>query len=113
MSMAGVLARKGALVTFSQTTPGVYDGTTGAWTDDVTVTVDGHAMQIEGDPETYAALGFVESLNPTLLFRPAVAGVMPALGMTVVWGGASLTVKDVDPEAMNGIATAARVRVSR
>jgi hypothetical protein len=113
MSMAGVLARKGAPVTFSQTTPGVYDGTTGVWSDDVVVTVSGLAMQIEGDPETYAALGLVESLNPTLLFRPSVPGVLPALGMTIVWGGNPLTVKDVEPEAMNGIAKSARIRVSR
>lgn len=113
MSLAGTLARKGAAVTFTQTTPGTYDGTTGQWSSDVTVTVSGVAMQIEGDPETYAALGLIQSLNPTLLFRPAVAGVLPALGMTVVWGDATLTVKDVEVLAMNGIATAARVRVSR
>jgi hypothetical protein len=113
MSLAGALARKGAAVTFSQTTPGTYDGTTGLWSDDVTVTVSGTAMQIEGNPEQYAALGLIQSANPTLLFRPAVVGVLPSLGMTVVWGGAPLTVKDVEPLAMNGTATAARVRVSR
>lgn len=113
MSFSGTLARKGAPVTFSQTTPGTYDGATGTWTADTTVTVAGTAMQIDGDPEAYAALGLILSLNPMLLFRPAVVGEMPTSGMTVVWGGATLTVKDVEPLAMNGIATAARVRVSR
>lgn len=113
MSLAGTLARKGAAVTFTQTTPGTYDGTTGQWSADVTVTVSGSAMQIEGDPDAYATLGLIQSANPMLLFRPVVVGVMPAVGMTVVWGGQTLTVKDVEPLAMNGTATAARVRLSR
>lgn len=113
MSMAGVLARKGAPVVFSQTTPGVYDGTTGAWTDDVTVTVEGYAMKIAGDPDLYKTLGLVESTSPTLSFTPKVRGVIPPLGFTVVWGGVPLTVKDVNPLAMNGIATAAHLVVSR
>lgn len=113
MSLSGILARKGAAVTFTQTTPGTYDGATGTWSADVTVTVSGSAMQIDGDPEAYAALGLIQSANPMLLFRPAVAGVLPALGMTVAWGAETLTVRDVEPLAMNGTATAARVRVSR
>lgn len=113
MSLAGTLARKGAAVTFTQTTPGTYDGATGLWSDATTVTVSGHAMQIDGDPVVYAALGLIQSNNPMLLFRPAVAGEMPTLGMTVVWGANTLTVRDVEPLAMNGTATAARVRVSQ
>ena len=113
MSFAGLTARKGAAVAFTQTTPGTYDGATGQWSADVTVTVTGTAMQIEGDPDAYAALGLIQSANPMLLFHPAVVGVLPSLGMTVAWGGATLTVKDVEPLAMNGVATAARVRMSR
>jgi hypothetical protein len=39
-----------------------------------------------------------------------VVGVLPVLGSTVVWGADTLTVKDVEPLAMAGIATAARIR---
>lgn len=113
MSMSGLLARKGAPVTFSIGTAGSYDPLTGITTGGSVVTVTGNAMQIEGDPETYAALGLVQSENPTLLFRPTVPGTMPALGSTVVWGADTLTVKDVEPEAMNGVAKSARVRCSR
>lgn len=113
MSMRGLAARKGAPVTFTQTTPGVYDGTTGTWSADATVTVDGYAMQIAGDPNLYVQLGLIESANPTLSFTPNTPGVLPALGFTVVWGGATLTVKNVNPLAMNGIATKAHIVVSR
>lgn len=113
MSLAGTLARKGAVVTFTKATAGTYDPATDTSTPAAAVTVAGHAMQIDGDPEAYAALGLVQSENPTLLFRPAVVGQMPALGATVVWGAETLTVKDVEPLAMAGVATAARIRVSR
>lgn len=113
MSLAGTLARKGAPVTFTQTTPGVYDGTTGTWSADATVTVDGYAMQIDGDPDLYSQLGLIESENPTLLFTPKIVGVIPSLGMTVPWGGEILTVKNRKKLAMNGVATAARIVVSK
>jgi hypothetical protein len=113
MSLAGVLARKGAPVTFTHVTPGTYDPATDTSTGGTTVTVTGSAMQIEGDPEVYARLGLIQSENPTLLFAPSVVGVLPVLGSTVVWGTDTLTVKDVEPLAMAGIATAARIRVSR
>lgn len=113
MSFAGLLARKGAPVVFSHGTSGTYDAATDITTGGSVVEVTGTAMQIDGNPEQYAALGLIQSENPTLLFRPAVIGVLPVLGSTVAWGGETLTVKDVEPLAMNGVATAARVRVSR
>lgn len=113
MSMSGLLAHNGCAVTFSHGTPGTYDPATDTSTAGTTVSVSGFAMQIDGLPEVYAALGLVQSENPTLLFRPTAPGTMPALGSTVVWGGETLTVKDVEPLAMNGTATAARVRCSR
>jgi hypothetical protein len=111
--MRGLLARKGAPVTFTKTTPGTYDGNTDTWLPPTTVTVSGFAMQIDGDPEVYASLGLIQSENPMLLFKPTVIGVLPGLGFTVPWGADTLTVKDVEPLAMNGIATAARIRASR
>jgi hypothetical protein len=113
MSLASVLARKGAPVTFTHSTPGTYDAGTDTSTPPTTVTVTGLAMQIDGDPEAYAALGLIQSENPMLLFKPDTRGVMPVLGSTVVWGGEPFIVKDVETLAMAGVATAARVRVSR
>lgn len=113
MSFASLVARKGAVVTFSHGTAGGYDAATDTFSAGSVVTVLGRAMQIDGEPETYAALGLIQSENPTLLFRPDTSGQLPALGSTVVWGGESLTVKDVEPLAMAGVATAARIRVSR
>jgi hypothetical protein len=77
------------------------------------VTVDGFAMQIDGEPDLYVALGLVESENPTLLFQPTTPGTLPALGASVVWGGESLTVKNIKSAAMSGTPTAARIVVSR
>jgi hypothetical protein len=113
MSLAGTLARKGAAVTFSHGTPGTYDPSTDITTAGSVVTVTGHAMQIEGDPDLYTALELIESDNPTLLFRPDTVGVLPVLGASVVWGGEPLTVKNIKPLAMAGTPTAARIVVSR
>lgn len=113
MSLAGLQARKGAPVTFSQTTPGTYDGDTGTWSDATTVTVEGYAVQIAGDPDLYKALGLIESDSPTLSFTPKTPGVIPPLGYTVAWGGETLTVKNRKLLAMNGIATAAHLVVIR
>jgi hypothetical protein len=113
MSLGGTLARKGAAVTYSYLSAGTYDPATDTTTGDSVVTLTGHLMQIDGDPEAYAALGLVQSENPTHLFRPTTVGQMPPLGATVVFGGETLTVKDVEPLAMNGTKTAARIRHSR
>lgn len=113
MSSRGLAARKGAPVTFTQTTPGTYDGTTGQWSADVTVTVDGYAVQIAGDPDLYAQLELIESENPTLSFTPKTIGVLPSLGMTVPWGGTTLTAKHINPLAKNGVATKAHIVASR
>lgn len=111
MSLSGLQARKGAPVTFTQTTPGTYDGTT--WSDATTVTVEGYAVQIAGDPELYKALGLIESDSPTLSFTPKTRGVIPPLGMTVPWGGETLTVLKRKLLAMNGVATAAHLVMVR
>jgi hypothetical protein len=113
MSLKGGVARKGAVVTFSKSTPGTYDPNTDMTTGGSTLTVAGRAMKIAGDPVLYAALSLIESENPTLLFTPDVAGVMPALGSSVVWAGESFTVKNINTLAMNGTATAARIVVSK
>lgn len=110
MSFAGLVARKGAAVTFTRTVV-VYNSDDTSTSS--TTTVTGHAMQIAGDPDLYARLQLIESDNPTLLFYPDTPGSIPALGATVAWGGETLTVKNVTPLAMNGTPTAARLVVSR
>jgi hypothetical protein len=113
MSLSGTLARKGSAVTFSHGTAGTYDPATDTSSGGSTVTVTGSAMEIDGDPDLYTQLGLIESENPTLLFRPTVAGTLPALGATVVWGAETLTVKNIKRLAMAGTPTAARIVVSR
>lgn len=113
MSLAGVVTRKGAAVTFTSRTAGTYDAATDTTTGATVATVTGHAMQIDGDPDVYESLQLIESDNPTLLFTPTVPGSMPVLGATVVWGGATYVVKNRKPLAMNGTATAAMIVVGK
>jgi hypothetical protein len=113
MSLSGTLARKGSAVVFSKTAAGAYNPLTGVSAGPTTLTAPGSAMQIDGDPDLYLALGLIESDSPTLLFRPATPGALPDLGWTVVWGGKPMTVKNINPLAMNGTPTAARIVVAR
>jgi hypothetical protein len=113
MSLSGVLMRKGAAVTLTGVTPGTYDPATDTTTGGSTVTLAGHAMQIDGDPDLYTQLGLIESENPTLLFKPASGSVPDVLGWTIVWGGETLTIKNVTRLAMAGVTTAAKLVVSR
>jgi hypothetical protein len=113
MSLRGVLMRKGRAVVFSKEIPGAYDPATDTSTPSTTVTVSGYAMRIQGDPDEYAKLGLIQSEHPMLSFDPDTDGELPTLGMTVEFGGETLTVEDVNPCAMNGVATSAHVRCSR
>lgn len=109
MSLGGVLTRKGCAVTFTHSTPGTYDPATDTSTAAVVVTITGHAMEIDGDPDLYLALELIESDNPTILFKPDTVGQIPALGASFLWGGVTLTVKNIKRLAMNGTATAAKL----
>lgn len=118
MSIAGAMQRakargRAADVVFSHGTPGTYDPATDTTTGGSVVTVSGTAMEIDGDPNLYLALGLIESENPTLLFTPATAGELPVLGATVEWGGEVLTVKNIKRLAMAGTPEAAKIVVSR
>lgn len=113
MSLAGVLTRKGAAVTFSLSSAGAYDPATDTTSNPTTTSVSGHAMEIDGDPDLYKALNLIETDNPTLLFQPAVRGTYPALGSSVVWGGNTYTLKNRKMLAMNGTVTALRCVVGR
>lgn len=105
--------RKGAAATFTYTTPGVYDPATDTTTGGATVELPGVGMEIDGDPNLYVALGLIESENPTILWKPTTAGTLPPLGATVVWGGETLTVKNIKRLAMTGTPEAAKIVVSR
>lgn len=103
--------RKGAAVTFSKTVV-AYDAATDTSTSS-TSTVAGFAMRIQGDPDEYARLGLIQSEHPMLSFEPTTPGQLPPLGATVVFGGETLTVEDVNPCAMDGTPTSAHIRCSR
>lgn len=113
MSLAGVLTRKGAAVTFTSSTPGTYNPATDTTTGATPVTVNGQAMEVDGDPELYTQLELIESENPTLLFKPSTVGELPVLGASVVWGGDTYLVKNIKRLAMAGTPTAARIVVGR
>lgn len=103
----------GAPVTFTLTTPGTYDETTGNHSSPTEVTVKGHAVQDEGDPVRYRELELIESEAPTLLFAPNVIGTLPAVGSSVSWGGAGFKASDIAPIAPDGTAIAASIIVVR
>lgn len=101
----------GAPVVFTESQMAI-DDETGAATETIS-TVPGHALRVKGRPDTYRALSLVESQAPTLLFVPDTYGAAPALGSSVIWNGATYTVRDVDPLAPDGTAILHRVVVAR
>ena len=107
------VAEAGAAVTFTLERAGLYDPATDTSTGATTTTVAGYAVQVEGDPERYRALGLVEGEAPTLLFVPSTFGALPPLGARVTWASASYTVRAVDPLRPDGNAILANVIVAR
>lgn len=102
---------KGAAVTFTDTTQGSYDPETDTATASSS-TVSGYAIQVpSGSPQRYAQLGLVESRAPMLLFVPTTYGDTPGLGAQCSWGGRTLTVRDVEPLAIDGTTILANVVV--
>lgn len=95
-----------------------YDPTTDTSTNVVT-TITGNAIQVSGKPDTLRALSLIDSGAPTLLFTPTSYGLRAGTddfvraGDTVVWAGATYTVKDVAPVAPDGFVIVARVIVAR
>lgn len=103
------VAAAGAAVTFTRRTKSEA-ALTGVVTV-TTTTVGGVAMQVQGDPRRYRELSLVVSTNPTLLFVPTTYGQVPESGDTVVWGGLTLTVKDVNALKPDGTVVLAKVIV--
>ncbi len=74
--------------------------------------VTGAAMRVRGNPDTYRALSLIESKSPTLLFVPTTyGGALPPLSDTLVFGGTTYTVVDVNPTAPDGTPIFARLVV--
>lgn len=109
-AMAAVPSSAKARVTFTKTTT-AYDSSTDTKGPSTTITVTGTASQDTGDRDAYVALGLVSESARTLIFVPDTIGQFPALGMSVVWGSVTYTVKSVDPIAPGGASLASSVIV--
>lgn len=107
---AGALAdvtEAGTAVTFTKSTTTTNPSTAQVTT--TTSTVAGHAIRVEGDPETYERLGLTQSNPVTLLFTPTTYGQEPAKGSTFTWEGETRAVAHVEPLAPDGTTILARV----
>ena len=98
------------MVTFTRTVN--VEDANGVLTPTVT-TITGSAIQVRGLPETYRALGLIDSESPTLFFTPTTYGDKPIPGDTVVWSGVTYTAVQVNEIAPDGVVIAARIVVSR
>lgn len=87
----------GASVTWSKTTPGTYDAETDTYTDPVTTTCAGSAVEEVGDDAEYQALELIASSPITLFFTPTTYGDLPSLDMTGTWAGATRSIKRIRP----------------
>jgi hypothetical protein len=99
-------------VTFTYTTPGIYDPATDTTTGGVTVTVPARDGD-RGRPESLSAARPHRVGEPHAAVEADTAGELPPLGATVAWGGETLTVKNIKRLAMNGTPTAAKIVVAR
>jgi hypothetical protein len=72
-----------------------------------------YAMQIDGDPDLYAAARPHRVREPDAALQADTIGQLPRSASTVVVGRRDADVKNVKPLAMNGTPTAARIVVSR
>ena len=91
-----------------------YDAETGVMSITAS-TIEGDAIQVQGDPARYMALNLNITENPTLFFVPDTYGDKPEPGDTVVWpaSGRTFTVRDVSEIAPDGVLIAARIVVGR
>lgn len=101
-SASRTLAKKGAAVTFTLSSPGTPDPATDTYGDPVVTTVSGLAIRTKGDPKRYEALSLVQSESPMLVFTPTTRGESPPLNSTVSWGGVTFTARDAEPVDPDG-----------
>lgn len=106
------ITRKGAAVVFPSASGRVYDEDTDRWIAGTPTTITGRAVQTEGDPDRFSALGLVLTDPVTLLvagigFTDAAGASVafePALGAAFDWVGKRYTVRDLNPTAPDGSA---------
>ncbi len=107
------IERKGVAVKFPGAAPGTYDPLTNTWSGSASGDVFGKAVQIDGDPDTLAALGLIGVDNATLMvgnrFTDAAAdgaevAFEPLVPAVFEWpvGGKSYTIRKADDVAPNG-----------
>ncbi len=106
------VAAAGAAVTFTRVSE-TYDSTTDGVTNATNTSIAAYAIEVRGKPDVYRALSLIESTSPTLFAVPVTYGDRPSVGDTVTWGGDVLTVKDVDPLAIDGTVILARCVCTR
>jgi len=99
--------------TFALVVPGNYQPDTDTFASGTTTNVTGAAIQVSARALQYQALGLIPGEAPTLLFAPRTYGQTPPLGASVVWGGSTYTVRNVEPLAPDGTAILCRVVVAR
>lgn len=97
------ITRKGGVVTFPGTASGgIYDpladSFSGAGSEDKT----GKAVQIEGDPDRFAALNLVLTNPVTLMIAAHGLALTPVPGMAFTWAGVTYSTKDADAVAPDG-----------
>jgi len=102
-------------VTFTRVTQ-TEDASTGLITT-ASTTIGGNAVIVRGRPDRYQALGLAIDRMPTLLFTPTSYNLLAYTddfvqpGDTVSFNGQTMTVKDVDPVAPDGVVIIARIIV--
>ena len=97
------ITKKGAVVTFPGTaSPGTYNPTADSWSGAGNTDAIGRAVQVDGDPDRFAALNLVLSNPVTLLIAARGLSVTPRPGMSMTWANVTYTIKDVETVGPDG-----------
>jgi hypothetical protein len=84
-------------------TPAVQDPTTGVWTGGTAPSPEtGYAVQTDGDPDRFAALGLVLNNPVTVLVAAQDLSVVPSPGMRFQWASKPYTTKLSEPHGPDG-----------
>lgn len=100
-------------VTFTRSTPGTSDPSSGTTSGPSESTIVGTAVGVPGDLDQYDKLGLIHTSARTLVFVPDTAGELPQAGDSIVWVGEPWSVQSADPTQPGGVTLAARVVISR
>lgn len=100
-----LITKKGGPVVFPGTgTPPVYNEATDTYAGGTAgVNTTGRAVQVNGDPDRFAAM-HLTLINPVTLIVAAVGlAITPIVGMVFIWGGVRYTIKDADTLKPDGV----------